>query len=241
MTSRQARVDGLNEDLSALSAKIDQLYEDLETVVEEVAEEANEGTTETRIDGGHVGWEEVETAGPDGEREVESVEWTPVDTESSAGRLDLEAVAERVADVDGRGGPGRALQVPRLAFDVDTSVRELSLDRVDPVLDDDGDVVEVRLFGWLERVARIEVEDARLRESDREDRPIARAVGVESLQFEAERVAVERDGVVDARFGDREVRVVEVTWLHGSVSGRVPHKRSGQRPYTHCCSWAATG
>ena len=89
MASRRARVDGLNDDLSALSAKIDQLYDDLETVVEEVAEESNEGSneersevaTETRADGGHVGWEEVETAGPDGERAVESVEWTPVDTE----------------------------------------------------------------------------------------------------------------------------------------------------------------
>jgi hypothetical protein len=85
MASRRARVDGLNEDLSALSAKIDQLYDDLETVVEEVAEESddeqNEGTTEPRTDGWNVGWEEVETAGPDGEADVESVEWTPVDTE----------------------------------------------------------------------------------------------------------------------------------------------------------------
>ena len=85
MASRRARVDGLNEDLSALSAKIDQLYDDLESVVEEVAEESdneqNEGTTEPWTDGGHVGWEEVETAGPDGEADVESVEWTPVDTE----------------------------------------------------------------------------------------------------------------------------------------------------------------
>lgn len=67
MTSRRARVDGLNEDL--------------EVVVEVVAEEANEGSTETRTDGGHVGWEAIESAGPDGERAVESVEWTPVDTE----------------------------------------------------------------------------------------------------------------------------------------------------------------
>lgn len=89
MASRRARVDGLNEDLSALSAKIDQLYDDLETVVEEVAAEANEESneersevaTETQADGGHVGWEEVETAGRDGGSEVETVEWTPVDAE----------------------------------------------------------------------------------------------------------------------------------------------------------------
>ncbi len=89
MASRRARVDGPNEDLSALSAKIDQLYDDLETVVEEVAAEANEESnvgrsevaTESRADGWHVGWEEIETPGPDGGSEAESVEWTPVDTE----------------------------------------------------------------------------------------------------------------------------------------------------------------
>lgn len=76
MSSRRARVDALTEDVSTLSEKVAQLYEDLEAAVE-----AAEGAAETRADGGHVGWEEIETAGPDGEEDVETVEWTPVETE----------------------------------------------------------------------------------------------------------------------------------------------------------------
>lgn len=76
MSSRRARVDALTEDVSTLSEKVTQLYEDLETAVE-----AAEDAAETRADGGHAGWEEIETAGPDGEEDVETVEWTPVETE----------------------------------------------------------------------------------------------------------------------------------------------------------------
>lgn len=87
MSSRRARVDGLNEDLSTLSRKVEQLYGDLEAVVDaietnaEQAENRPDSGNESQPDEGHVGWEEVETAGPTGEQAAESVAWTPVETE----------------------------------------------------------------------------------------------------------------------------------------------------------------
>lgn len=61
-----------------MSERVGELYDDLETVVEAVEEQR---AAETRADGGHVGWEEIETAGPDGEADAEEVEWTPIETE----------------------------------------------------------------------------------------------------------------------------------------------------------------
>ncbi|GAB7093092.1 hypothetical protein JCM30237_02440 [Halolamina litorea] len=86
MSSRRARVDSLTDDVSALSEKVAQLYEELDAAVTELEAESDAdpnaaGTTPARADGGHVEWEEVETAGPDGEQDAEDVDWTPVDTE----------------------------------------------------------------------------------------------------------------------------------------------------------------
>jgi len=79
MSSRRARVDSLTDDVSTLSDKVSELYDDLEAAVEEIEAEAD--ADRTRADGGHVGWEEIETAGPDGRETVEQVEWTPIDAE----------------------------------------------------------------------------------------------------------------------------------------------------------------
>lgn len=84
MSSRRARVDSLTDDLSTLSDKVSKLYDDLEAAVEEIEADGSADRTRAdedtdRSDGGNVGWEEVETAGPDGDEAVEQVEWTPVE------------------------------------------------------------------------------------------------------------------------------------------------------------------
>jgi len=104
-TRRAQRVDALTDDVTTLAEKVQQLHDDLERALEEVegetaADEADAGddarrvvaareqpSTETedgtpaRADGGNVGWSEIETAGPDGTKEADQVEWTPVDLE----------------------------------------------------------------------------------------------------------------------------------------------------------------
>jgi len=52
-----------------------------EESVQEVAVERTDDADRARADGGNVGWQEIETAGPDGARETEQVEWSPVETE----------------------------------------------------------------------------------------------------------------------------------------------------------------
>lgn len=92
MTSRRARVDELTDDVATLSEKVRALHEDFERALEELEEAdaaADDAPTPTdgpdaepaRADGGNVGWQEIETAGPDGAQSAESVEWTPVDPE----------------------------------------------------------------------------------------------------------------------------------------------------------------
>lgn len=96
MSTRQARVAALTEDVATLTEKVTALHEDFERALEELEESdtsvesvddpavtpADEATAEPpRADGGNVGWEEIETAGPDGSKDAESVEWTPVDQE----------------------------------------------------------------------------------------------------------------------------------------------------------------
>lgn len=101
MSNRRARVDALTDDVTSLTQKVTELHEELERALEELeepeetdtvtagsaqtdsAEPVADGSTAepARADGGNVGWQEIETAGPDGTQDAETVEWTPVETE----------------------------------------------------------------------------------------------------------------------------------------------------------------
>lgn len=98
-TRRARRVDALTDDVTTLAEKVQALHDDLERALEEVEDETESGEAPQRVmadrepapsetaddsdraraDGGNVGWSEIETAGPDGAKDADEVEWTPVD------------------------------------------------------------------------------------------------------------------------------------------------------------------
>jgi DNA-binding ferritin-like protein len=109
-TRRAQRVDALTDDVTTLAEKVQALHDDLERALEEAEDETaaaersadvadaaddaqrvvadreplpteTEDATPARADGGNVGWSEVETAGPDGAKDADQVEWTPIDLE----------------------------------------------------------------------------------------------------------------------------------------------------------------
>ena len=91
---------------------------------------------------------------------------------------------------------------------------EGTLDIVDARRQHETDVAQVPLRGRVERLVGAHVDDAGLAEAEGEQRPLALAVRIEVLGLEPQRVAVEGERVVDSRFGNHEVHVIDGTGVH---------------------------